>query len=395
MNFPTSPEGWVRLQDRLRGPRIFKKDIHSHSPGLSSGDIVAVKSRDEHHIGWALWHSKSLISARILRRGEEVPSQDWFEDRARLAAERRLNDPEIPNDAFRVIHAEADDFPGLVVDRYGDTLCAEAYTTSVEKIWDVILPVLHEVLGTSRHRLVMDKASAQAEGESVFQKVSPGFPDRLHIEEHGIRWELDMKASHKTGFFCDQRDNRKRVQELVRNLKNQGRTVRVLDICTYTGGFALNAAAGGADEVLALDLDEVSIAQAKRNANLNGFRQVKFRHADAFSFLRQQAANGNLYDVVIVDPPKFIGKRREFEEGQAKYHDINKLAIPLVVPGGIMLTCSCSGIFQQLDFQETLRRAARLRPLQILAETGAGSDHPYRLSFPEGHYLKAFWMRAD
>jgi 23S rRNA (cytosine1962-C5)-methyltransferase len=387
--------GWVQLQERLRSPRIFRKEIADRSAGLVSGDWVAVRSKDDHHIGFGLWHPKSLIAVRLVRRGDEFPDDEWLLDRARMAALRRLQDPTVPDDLCRVIHAEADDFPGLVVDRYGDTLCAEAYTSSVEKIWDLIVPQLHETLGTQRHRLVMDTFSARAEGEPTFEKRSSGFPNQLKVEEHGIRWELDLQSGHKTGFFIDQRENRLRLQQEVKQLKAQGRTVRVLDVCTYTGGFALNAATGGADEVLAIDLDEKAIVQAKRNANLNQHRQVQFRHADAFPFLRQLAANGKQFDIVVVDPPKFIPSRKAFEEGQAKYHDINKLAIPLIAPGGLMLTCSCSGLLRSLDFQETIRRSARLRPLQILREAGAGPDHPYRLSFPEGHYLKAFWMRAD
>ena len=204
-----------------------------------------------------------------------------------------------------------------------------------------------------------------------------------------MRYELDFARGHKTGFFCDQRENRAAFAALA-----EGK--RVLDVCSYTGGFSLSAAIGGAEDVLAIDLDEDAISQAKRNANLNGAavaRRTKFVHADAFSYLRQLQRNERQFDLIVVDPPKFIPNRRSWEEGIARYHDINKLAIPLLASGGDYLTCSCSGLLTSLELQETVRRSARLAPLQILRKTGAGPDHPVGLDFPEGEYLKALWMR--
>jgi 23S rRNA (cytosine1962-C5)-methyltransferase len=256
-------------------------------------------------------------------------------------------------------------------------------------LFRTILPALHEALGTEHFQLTFDERSARAEGEQGGIKRSDGAPPFLRIEENGIRYELDFARGHKTGFFCDQRENRASFAALA-----QGK--RVLDVCSYTGGFSLAAATAGAEDVLAIDLDEDAIAQAKRNANLNGTavaRRTKFVHADAFSYLRQLQRNERQFDLIVVDPPKFVPNRQAWDEGIARYHDMNKLAIPLLAPGGDYLTCSCSGLVSALELQETIRRSARLAPLQILRKTGAGPDHPVGLDFPEGEYLKAFWMR--
>lgn len=379
----------MRLHDRLRGPRVFRKHVADVGSGVQAGDIVQVRDGMGEALGWALFHPHSQIALRLLSREESPPTEAWLCERARAAARRRLREPSVPNEVCRILHAEADGFPGLLVDRYGPILAAEAHSLGSIHLFRTILPALHEVLGTEHFQMVFDERSARAEGEQPGSKRSDGAPTFLRIEEAGVRYELDFARGHKTGFFCDQRENRAAFAELA-----AGR--RVLDVCSYTGGFSLAAAQADADEVLAIDLDEKAIDQAKRNAKLNGAsvtRRTKFVHADAFSYLRQLARNERQFDLIVVDPPKFVPNRRSWDEGIARYHDINKLAIPLLAPGGDYLTCSCSGLVSSLDLQETVRRSARLAPLQILRKTGAGPDHPVSLDFPEGEYLKALWMR--
>ena len=209
----------------------------------------------------------------------------------------------------------------------------------------------------------------------------------VKIREHGVRYEVDFSAGHKTGFFCDQRDNRKKFGALA-----DGRTV--LDLCCYTGGFGISAALAGASDVTGVDLDETSIAMAKRNANLNNAR-VKFTHADAFTWARTMIENGRTWDLVIADPPKFI-HGREDEIGTAKYADLNKLALQLVAPEGLYVTCSCSGMLGAGEFERIVIGAAHRRDkrMQMFDRTGAGPDHPTLSNYPESRYLKVLWSRV-
>ena len=381
---------WVELHDRLRGPRVYGKHVTSVGKDAQNGCMVRVKNRAGDHLGWALWHKRSTVALRLLTRAEEPPNLELLKKWARQAAERRLQDPEIPNDVCRILHAEGDGFPGLLVDRYGPVIAAECHSRGSAYLFEAILPTLHEVLGTTHHRLVFDAKAARAEGDQAFEHRSSACPKFLKIQEGDVRYELDFVHGHKTGFFCDQRENRARFAELAKGK-------RVLDACCYTGGFAISAAVGGAREVLAVDLDENAIAQGKRNANLNGSdvaKKVRFVHTDAFSYLRTLGRNKQRFDLIVVDPPKFVPNRRSWDEGMARYHDLNKLAIPLLNPGGMLVSCSCSGLVAAIDLQEIIRRSARLRPLSMLRTTGAGPDHPVRLDFPEGQYLKALWLEA-
>ncbi|MCH2101874.1 MAG: class I SAM-dependent rRNA methyltransferase [Planctomycetes bacterium] len=386
---PPSPDAWAQLYDRLRGPRVFQKDVRRVGDDAQAGGLVSVRDGEGEHLGWALFHPRSQISLRLLSRSTDPLTLEDLRVRAKRAAQRRLDDPSIPNEVCRVLHGEADGFPGLLVDRYGPILAAEAHSLGSVLLFRAILPTLHEALGTEHFQIAFDERSARAEGERPGTKRSDGAPPFLRIDEGGVRYELDFARGHKTGFFCDQRENRASFAALAKDK-------RVLDVCSYTGGFSLSAAMGGADDVLAIDLDEDAISQAKRNANLNGAavaRRTKFVHADAFSYLRQLQRNERQFDLIAVDPPKFIPNRRSWEEGVARYHDINKLAIGGLAPGGDYLTCSCSGLLTSLELQETVRRSARLAPLQVLRKSGAGPDHPVGLDFPEGEYLKALWMR--
>ncbi|MCC6358371.1 MAG: class I SAM-dependent rRNA methyltransferase [Phycisphaerales bacterium] len=231
-------------------------------------------------------------------------------------------------------------------------------------------------------------AGAAAPGAAAARAAADAAPESLTIREHGVRYRVDVARGHKTGFFCDQRDNRLRLATLCRDAS-------VLDVCCYTGGFALAARKlGGAKEVTAVDLDEAAIAMARDNANLNQVR-IDFVHADAFAFLRQMIANGRRFDTVVLDPPKFAPTRDDVDEALGKYYDLNTLGAQLVRPGGVLLTCSCSGLVSRGMFHETVHRALRRvgRPAQMFDYTGAGPDHPVMSNCPESEYLKALWLR--
>ncbi|MDA1259565.1 MAG: class I SAM-dependent rRNA methyltransferase [Planctomycetota bacterium] len=388
-------EPWVQLHTWMRGLRAWHSDIADASPDVRSGRMAAVYDGKDEFVGWGWVQTRAELAVRLVTREEKMPDEEWWIARARDAVSRRRREPGLPLDPARIFHGEADDFPGLVVDRIGSVLLAEAYTAPMAEVFLSIAPTLHEELGTAHHVLELDGSSARAEGAQPYTRRSPDCPTRVVFDEHGVNWEVFPGEGHKTGFFLDQRENRARLREYVALEAAAGRAPEVLDVCCYTGGFALNAASAGAAAVTAVDLDEKAIAAAQRHANRNQLREVKFTHADAYSWLRQAGQTGRSWDMVIVDPPKFIPNRHSQEEGRAKYHDINKLAIAVLRPGGLLLTCSCSGLLAPLDFQELVRRAAKGRPLRILRETGAPPDHPVRADFPEGRYLKAIWARAD
>jgi 23S rRNA (cytosine1962-C5)-methyltransferase len=251
-----------------------------------------------------------------------------------------------------------------------------------------ILPLLAERLGTSHARVNVDERIALAEDFSGRPLASPMLPPRVTIQEHGVRYRVLFDGSHKTGFFCDQRDNRR---DLARFCVDRA----VLDVCCYTGGFGLHALVRGkASEVTGVDLDEKAIALARDNANANQVRPTLV-HADAFGYMRQMAQNNRSFGVVVLDPPKLIPSRLDIAPGKRKYFDLNVLAMRLVEPGGVLLTCSCSGLLSAEEFLFLLRAAARQagRSAQVLAQTGAAADHPVGLDALEGSYLKAVWLR--
>ena len=265
---------------------------------------------------------------------------------------------------------------------------AEIFSIGMYQRIGPILGLIAQRLGTKHFRVHVNERIALAEDFSGRPVTSPKLPPRVTIAENTVRFRVHFEGGHKTGFFCDQRDNR-------RNLARYCRDRTVLDVCCYTGGFGITALVlGEAREVTCVDLDEKAIALAKENGNANQVRPT-FVHADAFGYMRQMGANGRTFGVVVLDPPKLIPGRLDIAPGKRKYFDLNVLAMGLVEPGGLLLTCSCSGLLSPEEFVILLRAAARKagRSAQVLAITGAAPDHPIGLEALEGAYLKAVWLR--
>jgi 23S rRNA (cytosine1962-C5)-methyltransferase len=375
-------------------PLIFRKMLIEPVPhGLEEGDLVRVVDRDGIFLGHGLWSARSQVAIRLFGDSRSVPDPLWW--KARLSSAVALRTDWLRLDqvstAYRVVHAEGDGLPSLVVDRYGETLSAEAFTAGMYQRGQEILSILEALLGTKHWRLHFDARAAESE---QFQPApgctSPNAPAQVEIREHGIRFRIHFETGHKTGFFCDQRENRRLLAQL-----STGR--HLLDLCSYTGGFALaGMVQGAAASATAVDLDEDALALGRQNANLNQVR-ISWVQADAFAYARQMLINGRTFDLVILDPPKLIPSRAEFDLGMKKYYDLNRLAAGLVTPGGVLLTCSCSGLLAPEPFVDLLRSACRSirRPATLLNLTGAGSDHPVGLETPEGRYLKAAWLRFD
>lgn len=370
-------------------PSIWPKMIGEVSRDAKPGDLVQVLGKEGTPFGWGLWNPKSRMPLRIVSHSSGDLDESFFETAIRRAANlrREILKLDAETDSYRAIHGDADFLPGVVADKFADVLSVEITNLAAWQRLPQWLPLLHECFGTKRVVVSVDEELARIEGIPRTGGVESDPVRTVKIREHGVRFEVSFTDGHKTGFFCDQRDNRRNFGKLA-----AGRTV--LDLCCYTGGFAISAALAGAEDVSAVDLDENSVAMAKRNANLNGAK-IKFTHADAFTWARTMIENGRTWDLVIADPPKFI-HGREDETGQGKYADLNKLALQLVAPEGLFVTCSCSGMLGAGDFERIVTTSAHRqhKRLQIFDRTGAGPDHPTLSNYPESRYLKLLWARV-
>ena len=388
------PLPWAQLKYFTFQPAIFPRLLGEVSPGAKPGDLVHVFDKAGKPLGTGLYNPRAKIPVRVVAHGPEPVTEGYFADALRRAVAFRREQLKLDEagDAYRLVNSDGDSLSGLIIDRYGEVLLCEVASLGIAQRLPGWLPLLHELAKTRFARVQVDHEIGSIEGikPSVFKETNAAAPQTVKIRENGIRYEVDFAEGHKTGFFCDQRENRAAFGRLAKG--------RVLDLCSYTGGFALSARiTGGSEDVTCVDLDETAVAQARRNSNLNQAR-IKFVHADAFAYARQMAANGESWDSVVLDPPKFIYTRDEYgnHEGRQKYEDLNQLAIALVKPGGLFVTCSCSGLLSLEDFEEHVIRAAhRLgRRLQFFNRTGAGPDHPVYSNCLESRYLKVLWCRA-
>lgn len=383
---------WVQLRTWTNHPAVFPAMIRGASPDAKAGDLVAVYDREGREFGAGLWNPKARVPLRVVQHGPDPFGEADFLRHLDRAMDLRLVTlgfaGSTETDAFRVIHSDGDLLSGLVVDKFADVLSVSVHSLGVFQRLPAWIPHLHARLGTRRVVVEVDEHIARLEGISV--KKFPGDAVRsVKIREHGIRYEVDLADGHKTGFFCDQRDNRRRLAAYTRG-------ARVLDLCCYTGGFSLCARLlGGAADVTGVDLDEKVIEQAKRNANLNQTR-INWIHCDAFTWARQMQRNTERWDVVILDPPKLVFDRDDADGGYRKYEDLNIIGMSLVKPGGIFVTCSCSGMVDEERFERVVIKAAhrQSRRLQFLEATGAAADHPILSNCPESRYLKVFWTRV-
>lgn len=388
---------WAQLKFVSFQPAIFPRMLGEVSSDARPGDLVNVYDKFGNRVGIGLFNPRSKMPLRVVVHTAEPIGEEYFETAIRraVALRREMFKLDADTDAYRVINSDGDGISGLTIDRYADVLYCDVYSLGIFLRLPKWLPLLHALLGTKHVRVHVDHDLGSLEGikPSQMKEITASAPDKVRIKEHGVRYEVDFAEGHKTGFFCDQRDNRKRFGTLVKGK-------RVLDLCSYTGGFSINAILGGATEVTAVDLDEDVIVQGRRNANLNQVspNKLKWVHADAFAYAKQMQKNGEKFDVVLCDPPKFVMTRDPAfaAEGMRKYSDLNTIAASLVNPGGIFVTCSCSGLVTLEDFEGcVIKGVHRLnRRLQIFDRTGPGVDHPVYSNCLESRYLKLLWARV-
>jgi len=380
----------VRLRNAWRSshPWIFQKLVEKPAAKPRPGTIVEIVGVDGEWIGRGFYNGHSRIALRILETDREAPvDAAWFARKiaAAVSLRRDVLGLDAVSDAWRVVHSEGDGLSGLVVDRYGDLLVVEYFSAGMFRHREWIYGALRAQFPGCRFHAFADE-HVQKQESFDFRGSEPAAPSI--ITEHGIRFRADPAGAHKTGFFADQRDNRQWLSQHVAGK-------RVLDLCCNTGGFAVYAAVRGASDVVGIDIDEDVLAIARGNAKLNDAR-VRFVQADIFPWLRDAGNRGDLFDVVILDPAKLTRDRDQVIPALKKYLDMNKLALGVVKPGGMLATFSCTGLVSEDEFLGMLRRAAFYagRTVQVLKVSGAGPDHPFLAQVPESRYLKAVFCRV-
>ena len=370
---------------------IYDNEIHSVSGDFAPGDIISVEDFDGYFLGYGFYNPRSVIAVRLLSRSRQHPVDD-------LLLERRVRDAWAYRKAVtdvsscRLIFGEADFLPGLTVDKFADVLVVESLALGIDRLKTRILELLQKVLEEDgiHIRGIYERSDAKVrlqEGMERFKGfIGEPFDTKVLIEENGVRYYVDVKEGQKTGFFLDQKYNRRAVAGLCRGKK-------VLDCFTHTGSFALNAAAAGAASVLGVDASETGIAQARENALLNHMEdRVCFRTADVFDLLPDMEKNGEQFDVVILDPPAFTKSRSSVKNAVKGYREINMRGMRLVKNGGFLATCSCSHFMDQDLFAKTIAEAAhaarkRLRQVEFRTQS---CDHPILWASETSYYLKFY-----
>ncbi len=396
------------------GPWIYDNEVESVLGNFSDGDVVLVRDFDGYPLGRGFINTRSKIRIRMLTRDiDQEIDADFLRRRVSDAWEYRktvlrrdgedLGELPADTDSCRIIFGEADFLPGLTVDKFSDVLVVESLALGMDRYKEQILEDLKELL--ARDGITIrgvyersDTKDREREGMARFKGfLGEPFDTQVPITENGIRYLVDVENGQKTGFFLDQKYNRLAVRKLCKN-------ARVLDCFTHTGSFALNAAAAGAEEVLGVDASESGIAQAKKNAALNGYAdsadpaaggttpKVSFQCADVFELLPQLAQAGETYDVIILDPPAFTKSRQSVKNALKGYREINRRAMGLLEDGGYLATCSCSHFVDQELFAGTIAQAAKdahVRLRQVEYRTQA-PDHPILWGAEDSSYLKFY-----
>jgi len=372
---------------RVGHPWIYRTDV-VHDPRGDPG-IVAVSDRRGRFLGQALYSPRSEIRLRLLSTGAEPIDTAWWRSRIAAAAARREG---IPATAWRVVHAEGDGLPSLIVDRYGAYVVAQLLSAGLERVRDDVVAALVEALRPRPEGILLRHDAPIRRHEGLALEVVTAFgtvPDTVEVSEHGVRYLAAPRGGQKTGAFLDQRENRALVGAHTRP---GGRAV---DLFTYHGSFALHLARR-AREVTAVDTSADALTRGRANAALNGLANIVWQEANAFDLLRELEHQGEPCDTVVLDPPAFAKTKESVPRALAAYKEINLRAMRLLAPGGVMFTSSCSYHVHQHLFAAMLTDAAHDsgRSLQVLAWVGAARDHPELLNVPETGYLKGALLQA-
>ena len=378
---------------KRRHPWIFSGAVAKLEGAAQAGDTIEVRSHAGELLALAAYSPHSQIRARTWSWGVCDIDATFFakcvEDAALARAALSIDRV---SDALRLVHAEADGLPGVVADRYGDTVVVQLLSAGADRWRDAIADALCALPGIARVWERSDADARELEGLEPRSGLLRGkpLPGAPVIVEHGLKFKVEIDAGHKTGFYLDQRDNRLLLRTLAAGKD-------VLDCFSYTGGFAINALHGGAQSVMAIDSSGLALEMARANSQLNGVDGVEWVEGDVFQMLRRLRDQGRTFDLIVLDPPKFAQTAAHAEKAASAYKDINLFAFKMLRPGGFLMTFSCSGGVSADLFQKIVAGAALDAGVdaRIEAWLHAAPDHPVALNFPESEYLKGLLCRVS
>lgn len=395
----------TREEDRilLGHPWIFDNEIERFQGDCASGSVVEALTKSGHFLGKGVVNRASKITVRLFTRDrDEAIDASFFASRFRSAlATRSAFYGE--RDSYRLVFAESDLVPGLIVDRFAAIdgrvfLSVQFLTLGVDAFRDVIVAALLETTGADG---IFERSDVHVRAlEGLDERkgwIGAAFDPRIVILENGIELEVDLENGQKTGYFLDQKENRKIVSRLASGILAEKGACRVLDTFTHTGAFGLNAWKGGATEIESVDISAEAVSTVNANAARNGAAgSVLSVQADVFDLLKSYERDGRIFDLIVLDPPAFTKSAKMIEKAYGGYKEINLRALRLLSPGGYLVTCSCSHFFSAERFYSMLQHAARdsRKTLQILEKRGPGPDHPALSGYPESDYLKCAVIRS-
>jgi 23S rRNA (cytosine1962-C5)-methyltransferase len=375
-----------RKKHRRQHPWIFSNEIIKTDGNLQPGDTVLVYENQK-FLGSGIYNPHSLITIRLYSNKDEELDLNFF--KSKISTALKLRKALLPGEEdFRLVYGESDGIPGLVIDKYQSHFAIQSYSLGIERRHDIIVKALLELFKVESIVEKNDFRLRDAEGLPRRESVLYGNPKPVIISENGIKYKVDIYKGQKTGFYFDQRITRTKVRNLSKALE-------VLDVFCYTGGFALNAAFGGAKSVIGIDASQLAIELAEENSRLNKLQKLcKFICADAFNKLRELNREKLKFDLVILDPPPFFKSLKEKYRGLRGYKDINLQAMKLLKPGGILVSSTCSHHLFWQDLLDVLTAAAQDlgRNFRIIDRSTQGPDHPILLHLPESEYLRAYFL---
>lgn len=379
-----------RQKKLLQGhPWVYGNEIERVEGDIADGELVTVVDFRGRYMGTGFYNSRSLITVRLLTHRQEEITDELIASRVRAACGyRRFVMRREGTDSCRLIYGEADRLPGVIADRFGGVIVLQVLALGMERYTQVIADALIACEQPACLLLNNDDAIRLKEGMTCFTKVLHGeLPEETIISENGVKLAVDVRGGQKTGYFLDQKDNHLFLRQFCRD-------ARVLDCFSYIGGFALNAAMGGAREVTAVDISESAVELIRRNAALNG-AQINAVCANCFDFLRAQVKAGEKYDVVVLDPPAFTKAHANMANACRGYKEIALSAMRLLPAGGVLATHSCSYHMPEDVFVNTVLSAAQdlHRQVRVITLRRQDIDHPVLAGYPESHYLKSLWLQ--
>ncbi|WP_316802552.1 class I SAM-dependent rRNA methyltransferase [Pedobacter nototheniae] len=377
-----------------RHPWVFSGALDKVKGKPENGDVVKVFAFDNEFLAYGYYNANSRVAVRLLEWDEaQLIDKSWYQNRLKQAIASRKFILSDDTNTCRLVFSEADFLPGLIVDQYADFLSLQILSSGIEKVKTDLVEILRTEL---QPKGIFDKSDATARGHEGLP-IENGLlwgenpPEFLEVKENGIRYNINIAEGQKSGFYCDQRDNRHILASYTNGKK-------VLDCFSYSGGFSLNSLANGAASITSVDSSGLAVETLKQNIALNKFEESKVTaiQSDVNKQLRVFKESGELFDVIVLDPPKYAPSRSALDRAARAYKDLNRLGMLLLEKGGLLATFSCSGAVDLETFKQIIAWAAldAGKEVQIIKQFSQPEDHPVRISFPEGEYLKGLLLRV-